>query len=111
VPTRPSGSAPGPTPAAGTGTAGSHRWSQAVGARSQALVLEARVFTWTDPARIARSLQRSAETSQRRRRPPFASAMAMLCFYINRAGSQLSPERRAVLQQAKDELRRLYGRH
>jgi hypothetical protein len=36
--------------------------------------------------------------------------MAMLCFYINRAGSHLSPERRAVLQQAKTELRKLYRR-
>ncbi len=108
----PSGS--GPAPAAGTGTgtgtADARCWSQAAGQRSQALDLEAGVFTWADPARIARSLQRSAEASSRRRRPPFASAMAMLCFYINRAGSQLSPERRAVLQQAKTELRKLYGR-
>lgn len=94
----------------GTSTGGPRRWAQAVGQRSQALDLEPGVFTWQDPARIARSLQRSAEASQRRRRPPFASAMAMLCFYINRAGRQLSPERRAVLELAKAELRRLYGR-
>jgi hypothetical protein len=36
--------------------------------------------------------------------------MAMLCFYLNRAGRQLSQERRAVLERSKVELRRLYGR-
>ena len=36
--------------------------------------------------------------------------MSMLSFYINRAGSNLTAEHRQVLEQAKDELRRLYGR-
>jgi hypothetical protein len=36
--------------------------------------------------------------------------MAMLCFYLNRAGRQLSQERRLVLERSKVELRRLYGR-
>lgn len=36
--------------------------------------------------------------------------MSMLTFYINRAGKNLPPERRKVLEQAKDELRRAYGR-
>ena len=36
--------------------------------------------------------------------------MSMLTFYVNRAGSQLSDERRRVLEEAKDELRALYGR-
>jgi hypothetical protein len=88
----------------------SRRWSQEVSRRSDALDLEPGVFTWTDPVRIARSLQRSAEASRRRRRQAYASAMAMLCFYINRAGSRLSQERRAVLERSKLELRRLYGR-
>jgi hypothetical protein len=34
----------------------------------------------------------------------------MLSFYINRAGSQLPDERRRILEQAKEELRELYGR-
>ncbi|MEB3165547.1 MAG: DUF3175 domain-containing protein [Cyanobacteriota bacterium] len=88
----------------------SERWIQAAAARSDALDLEPGVFAWGDPAAIARSLQRSAEASRRRRRPAYASAMAMLCFYINRAGRRLPPERRAVLEQSKQELRRLYGR-
>jgi hypothetical protein len=34
----------------------------------------------------------------------------MLCFYINRAGTNLPPERRQCLEAAKRELRRLAGR-
>lgn len=60
--------------------------------------------------RIAQSLKRSAETSTRRKAPPFRSAMSMLVFYINRAGRNLDDEQRRVLEQAKVELRRLYGR-
>ncbi|MFO8238877.1 MAG: DUF3175 domain-containing protein [Prochlorococcaceae cyanobacterium] len=85
-------------------------WSRRVTATSNALDLEPGVFTWNDPRRIAASLKRSAEASQRRKSTPFASAMAMLNFYINRAGRNLRPERRQVLEQAKQELRRLFGR-
>jgi hypothetical protein len=77
---------------------------------SDALDLEQGVFTWDDPRRIASSLKRSAEASSRRRATPFQSAMSMLSFYINRAGSQLPDERRRILEQAKEELRELYGR-
>jgi hypothetical protein len=74
------------------------------------LQLEDGVFTWKDPARIARSLQKSAEASTERKTTPFRSAMSMLVFYINRAGSALDDEQRAILEQAKTELRKLYGR-
>jgi hypothetical protein len=84
------------------------RWSHDVTKRSNALDLEPGVFTWTDPQQIALSLQRSAEKSGRRKAAPYRSAMSMLTFYINRAGTKLPPERRAVLEQAKTELRRLY---
>lgn len=86
------------------------RWSQRVTETSNALDLEPGVFTWTDPRRIARSLKRSAERSRRRKAPPFRSAMSMLTFYMNRAGRALPAERRACLEAAKDELRRLFGR-
>jgi hypothetical protein len=89
---------------------GGRRWSQQVTRRSDALDLEPGVFTWEDPGRIARSLRDSAEASTRRKRPPYASAMSMLCFYINRAGRNLSEERRQVLESAKQELKHLYGR-
>ena len=78
--------------------------------RSNALDLEADVFTLDDPVAIARSLKRSAEASERRKAPPFRSAMSMLVFYINRAGKRLSEKRRRVLERAKDELRRAFDR-
>jgi hypothetical protein len=86
------------------------RWSQRVTESSDALDLEPGVFTWEDPRRIAASLKQSAERSQRRRSSPFRSAMSMLTFYINRAGSQLREPQRQRLERAKDELRLLYGR-
>jgi hypothetical protein len=86
------------------------RWSRKATGTSAALKLEPDVFTWSDPERIARSLLRSARRSSARKGTPYGSAMSMLCFYINRAGSGLDPDRRAVLEAAKDELRALAGR-
>lgn len=86
------------------------RWSSRVTRESHALQLEEGVFTWKDPRRIARSLKRSAEASTQRKTTPFQSAMSMLNFYINRAGKNLDPIQRQVLEQAKQELRRLYKR-
>jgi hypothetical protein len=85
-------------------------WSGKVTKESDALDLEEGVFTWDDPKRIAKSLQNSAETSHRRKAEPYQSAMNMLVFYINRAGKNLPAERLKVLQQAKDELRKLYNK-
>jgi translation initiation factor 2 alpha subunit (eIF-2alpha) len=85
-------------------------WSQHVTETSNALDLESGVFSWNDPRKIALSLKHSADNSQRRKAAPFASAMAMLNFYINRAGKHLSAQQREVLEQAKDELRELYGK-
>jgi hypothetical protein len=86
------------------------RWSQRVTRTSNALDLEDKVFAQEDPRRIARSLKRSAERSDRRKSDPFRSAMSMLTFYINRAGENLPKERRAHLEAAKDELRALFGK-
>jgi len=85
-------------------------WTARVTRESNALDLEEGVFTWDDPKRIAESLVRSAEASTRRKADPFRSAMSMLVFYINRAGRKLDRRQKRVLEQAKDELRRLYGR-
>lgn len=84
-------------------------WSANVAKKSNALDLEPHVFQGS-PREIARSLRRSAERSTRRKAAPFQSAMSMLNFYINRAGKNLPPARRAALNRAKDELRKLYGR-
>ncbi len=86
------------------------RWSQHVTETSDALSLEPEVFTFDDPKKIARSLRDSAEQSTRRKADPFRSAMSMLTFYINRAGKNLPERRRKILEKAKDELRRLYGK-
>lgn len=86
------------------------RWSADVTRRSSALDLEQGVFTWDDPSRIARSLKASAEASTRRKTDPFRSAMSMLAFYMNRAGRNLPDARKTVLDQAKQELRREFGR-
>jgi len=88
----------------------SKRWSQRVTKTSNALDLESRVFSKDDPRAIAQSLKRSALGSRRRKTDPYRSAMSMLTFYINRAGKQLSKKRRATLEAAKDELRKLFGR-
>ncbi len=84
------------------------RWSKRVTQKSNALDLETGVFTFDSPAKIARSLKRSAEQSQRRKAEPFRSAMSMLNFYINRAGTNLSSQQRARLEAAKDDLRSLF---
>jgi hypothetical protein len=85
-----------------------HKWSAQVTRHSNALDLNAGVFTLKDPRRIALSLKRSAEASKRRKGTPYQSAMSMLTFYINRAGDGLPNERRRVLERAKDELRKCF---
>ena len=88
----------------------SHRWSTAVMKRSNALDLEAGVFTQRSPRAIAASLKKSALASRRRKAEPFRSAMSMLNFHINRSGRGLSAQRRDILERAKGELRRVFGR-
>lgn len=86
------------------------RWSQDVTEHSDAHTLEPGVFTSKDPKRIAASLKRSAQRSKRRKADPFRSALSMLTFYINRAGKNLPAARKKILMQAKDELRKQFGR-
>ncbi|MBW8754910.1 MAG: DUF3175 domain-containing protein [Sphingomonadales bacterium] len=86
------------------------KWSQDVTRHSNALDLDREVFTRHDPKSIAASLKKSAEESRRRKTSPFRSAMSMLTFYINRAGKDLDPGQKRVLEQAKEELRELFGK-
>ncbi|MXO69740.1 DUF3175 domain-containing protein [Pelagerythrobacter marinus] len=88
----------------------SEKWSQDVTDNSDALDLEDGVFTKDDPREVAKSLKRSAEASDRRKTDPYRSAMSMLTFYINRAGKDLDSDQKQVLEDAKDELRKLYDR-
>lgn len=78
--------------------------------QSRALVLEEGIFTWKDPKRIAKSLKESAKRSRQRKSDPYRSAMSMLNFYINRAGSNLTSSQRNILEQAKQELKKVFGR-
>jgi hypothetical protein len=91
------------------GKSSGHRWSGRVTRESDALDLEQSVFKSSDPHKIAKSLKRSAEKSHRRKSSPFRSAMSMLTFYINRAGTNLSARHRKTLTQAKDALRVEFG--
>jgi len=86
------------------------RWSAEVTEHSDALDLEEGVFTKRSPHQIALSLKRSAERSKRRKGTPYQSAMSMLTFQLNRAGKGMSAGRRRILEDAKDELRKAFGR-
>jgi hypothetical protein len=101
---------PGANKRKATGGKAARYWSGRVTRESNALDLDSGVFTWRDPKRIASSLQRSALESTRRKAGPYRSALSMLVFYINRAGKNLPASRRRTLDQAKTELRRLFGR-
>ena len=86
-------------------------WSNRVTKESNALDLDAGVFTWDDPKRIAASLKRSAERSHRRKAEPYRSALSMLVFFVDRAGKNLPASRRRTFEQAKTELRKQFGRY
>ncbi|MDD5144994.1 MAG: DUF3175 domain-containing protein [Candidatus Pacebacteria bacterium] len=85
-------------------------WSDKVTRFSHALDLEKGVFVLKNPKKIALSLKRSAERSKTRKAGPFQSAMSMLNFYINRAGKNLDPGQKKILEEAKKELRKLFSR-
>ncbi|MCA6112891.1 DUF3175 domain-containing protein [Bradyrhizobium cenepequi] len=95
---------------AGTRKTSSRRWSQRVTQRSDALDLDRGVFKQTSAKKIATSLKRSAERSNRRKAGAYRSALSMLTFYINRAGKTLPQAQRARLERAKLELKHQFGR-
>jgi hypothetical protein len=86
------------------------RWSAKVTKHSNALDLERNVFKSKDPRKIAVSLKRSAAQSTRRKGTPYQSAMSMLNFYINRFGKNLPQKQKRILENAKNELRDVFGR-
>jgi hypothetical protein len=87
------------------------KWSARVNKTSNALDLEDSIFKKNDPEKIAASLKRSATRSRRKKGTPYQSAMSMLNFYINRAGTNLSAAQKKVLEKAKDELRKIFARN
>jgi len=86
------------------------KWSQEVTEHSNAMDTKPHIFESHDPKAIAKSLKHSAEASHRRKSNPYRSAMSMLTFYENRAGKNLSAAKKKVLEDAKDELRKAFGR-
>lgn len=84
-------------------------WVRRVQETSNAMDLEPGVFT-KSPKEVAKSLKRSVMASDRTKGTKFQSAMSMLNYYINRAGKNLKPQDRARLEQAKVELRKLFGK-
>ncbi|QGM47463.1 DUF3175 domain-containing protein [Methylocystis heyeri] len=102
--------APSSGPRSKDARSGEAYWSGEVTRKSNALDLDAGVFALDEPEKIAASLKKSAEASARRKSPPFRSAMSMLTFYLNRAGRNLPQERKEILERAKTELRKQFGR-
>jgi hypothetical protein len=88
----------------------SAKWSAKVMKQSDAMDLQAGVFKLKSARAVANSLKKSSEASHRRKSSPFRSAMSMLNFEINRGGKNLSKDRVRVLNQAKVELRKVFGR-
>ena len=91
-------------------TKSKQKWSADVTEHSDALDLEQNIIESKDPKKIAESLKISAEKSDRRKSAPYRSAMSMLTFYINRAGKNLDTSQKEVLEKAKAELRKVFGR-
>jgi len=85
------------------------KWSQHVTDTSNAMDIADGTFDSEDPEKIARAVEGDAESSNRRKSSPYRSAMSMLTFYINRAGKNLTPKHRKVLEDAKDVLREQFG--
>jgi hypothetical protein len=85
------------------------KWSGAVTENSDAMDVEQGTFKQSDPKKIARAVEHDAEKSTRRKSSPYRSAMSMLTFYMNRAGSNLTAKQRKTLEEAKDVLRAEFG--
>jgi hypothetical protein len=86
------------------------KWSAKVTETSDAMDLQEGVFKGNDPKKIAQSIKRSSSKSHRKKGTPYQSAMSMLTFYENRGGKNLSASKRKVLDKAKEELKKLFGR-
>ena len=89
----------------------SEKWSKAVTEHDHPFALPPGTFTSGDPDVIAAALQHSAEDPKRGAQDAYRTAMSMLDFYINRAGSKLSGGDRVALEKAKAALRKRFGRN
>src|SRR5262249_61369095 len=86
------------------------RWVRKVQETSNAMDLPRGIFT-RRPHAIAQGLKRAVARSHRRKgRSEYQSAMSVLTYHINRSGQSLSRTDRARFNQAKRELRKVFGR-
>jgi molecular chaperone DnaK (HSP70) len=83
------------------------KWVQKVTQTSNAMDIKPGLFTGSS-YEVARDLKKAALASNRTKRTKFQSAMSMLNFYINRAGNKLSETDKNRLEQAKQDLRKLF---
>jgi hypothetical protein len=93
----------------GCGVKKKRRWVQKVQETSNAMDIPPGLFT-RSPRAIARGLKSAVMESDRTKGTKFQSAMSMLNWFINRGGRGISRGTRARLEQAKPELRRLFGK-
>jgi hypothetical protein len=84
-------------------------WVKQVQETSNAMDLPEGIFTWSSK-KIAKGLMAAALESNRTKGTKFQSAMSMLNYYINRAGKKLPKKDKERLEQAKVELRKVFGR-
>ena len=84
-------------------------WTGHVTKTSHAMDLPKGLFAKSS-IEIAQGLKKAVLASSRTKSTKYSSAMSMLTFYINRAGKSLSTEDKERLEQAKVELRKLFGR-
>jgi len=86
-----------------------NKWSANVNETSRSKDIPEGLFK--RPAKeIAQELKKIVEQHAKPGHSAYESAMSMLDFYINRAGSNLNSEDRTRLEQAKNELRTLFGK-
>ncbi len=85
------------------------QWVKQVQETSHAMDLPEGIFT-RSAKEIARELKKAVLASDHTKGTKFQSAMSMLNYYINRAGKNLAPSDRARLEDAKQELRIIFGK-
>jgi hypothetical protein len=74
-------------------------WVKHATATSNAMDLEPGLFGMDDPKKIAQSLKRSVEKSKRLKSTPYAAAISMVNFFVNRMGG----DRPAALPAQRDD--------
>ena len=89
------------------GSKKSKNWSQVVTLKSRSMIIPDKLFTWA-PEKIAKGLKKASISSKKTKGTKFSSAMSLLNFYINRAGSNLKSKDKKRLEKAKTELRKVF---